>query len=329
MTRLLARFLASVFAFISGTVRNSRTFHPDGSTFVATVKAETPDPNFSGAGKRLAGQVLMRIGMGVVKNHAPAWIRNTLPDAPSVAIRFSLADHSETISTGDRGEQELDFLFTAGGDRLWKLLLNLALGGRWYGLNQFDYLQNRYFADVPYRIPSCGLDVWLRLTPEGYRRQAAASGRGNFQTREQGLTDALNRRAVFVIEAQPTGDAAASFVPFATIRFDEKIDIDQERLHFRPVAGRGFEPHGFLTDLREKVYPASAHARPADRAQREFRDRKGFLFRLWHRASEPAPEQAGGWSPCAGSPPPWVSPFSALWCWASHTLDCASCRTIR
>jgi mono/diheme cytochrome c family protein len=295
MTRLLARVLAGVFAFISGTVRNARTFHPDGRTFFATVKAETADPQLSGAGKLLEGRALMRIGMGMVKNHAPAWIRNTLPDAPSVAVRFSSADHPEAISAGDRGEQELDILFTAGGDRLWKLLLNLALGGRWYGLDRFDYLQNRYFADVPYRIPACGLDVWLRLTPEGYRRQPTARGRGNFETREQGLTDAAKRRAVLVIEAQPTGDAAASFVPFATIRFDEKIDIDQEGLHFQPVGGRGFEPHGFLTTLREKVYPASAHARPADRAQREFRDRKGFLFRLWHRADTPAPDQAGGW----------------------------------
>src|SRR5215470_15559357 len=116
MTGLLARVLSGVFGFISGTVRNARAFHPDGSTFFATVIAETPDPHLSGAGKMLEGWALMRIGMGVVKKHAPAWIRNTLPDAPSVAVRFTPPDHPEAISLGDRGKQKLDNLFTAGGD---------------------------------------------------------------------------------------------------------------------------------------------------------------------------------------------------------------------
>jgi len=32
----------------------------------------------------------LRIGMGVAKGHAPAWIKSKIPDAPSVAIRFPL-----------------------------------------------------------------------------------------------------------------------------------------------------------------------------------------------------------------------------------------------
>src|SRR5260370_28832546 len=159
MTRLIASVLAGIFSFVSGTLRNARTFHPDGRTFFGTVNAETPDQTLSGAGKMLEGRVLMRIGMGIVKRNVPAWVKNRIPDAPSVAVRFCRSPNAEAISTFDRAERELDVLFTAGGDRLWKLVGNLAFGGHSYGLNQFDYFQNRYFADVPYRIPECGLDV--------------------------------------------------------------------------------------------------------------------------------------------------------------------------
>ena len=178
-------------------------------------------------------------------------------------------------------------LFTAGGDRLWKLLLNLTLGcGRWFGLKQFDYFQNRYFADVRYRVPDCGLDVWLRLTPEAFGKGADAARAADPQSREQGLTDAAAQGATFLIEAQPVGDSGASFVPFARIRFDRETDIDQETLRFLPLAGRGFQPYGIFTTLREKVYPASAHARPASRTERRLRDERGFLFRLFHRRHE-------------------------------------------
>ena len=189
------------------------------------------------------------------------------------------------ISIQDRGKDELDVLFTAGGDRLWKLILNLATGGRHYGLNQFDYFENRYFADVPYRIPAGGLDVWLRLRPEP-AENVGADGPNNPETREQALSEAASRGAVFLIEAQSKADSGAPFVPFAKIRFDREIEIDQEALHFQPTTGRGFQPYGILTSLREKVYPVSAHARPASRADREARDRKGFFFRLFHRAQE-------------------------------------------
>jgi hypothetical protein len=284
MTRLIASLLAGIFSFVSGPLRNARTFHPDGRTFLATVSAETPDPTLSGAGKMLKGHALMRIGMGIVKKGAPAWLKKWLPDAPSIAVRFS--PDADEISTFNRAEHELDVLFTAGGDRLWKLVGNLASGGRCFELNQFDYLQNRYFADVPYRIPDCGLDVWLRLTPEALGRHVDATEPKDAEAREQGLTEAATGGAVLLIEAQSTSEKSGSFFPLARIRFDREIEIDQEALRFQPVAGRGYEPYGVLTALREKVYPASAHARPADRAQREFRDRKGFVYRLFQRSDE-------------------------------------------
>jgi hypothetical protein len=145
-------------------------------------------------------------------------------------------------------------LLTAGGDRLWKLILNLATGGKHGGLHQFDYFKNVYFAEVPYRVPSCGFDVWLRLRPLSAGGNADADAPGSSETRKQGLSDAVAKHAEFAIEAQSATDRNAPLIPFAKIRLDQEIDIDQEPLHFSPVAGRGFEPYGMLTTLREKVY---------------------------------------------------------------------------
>src|SRR3954464_2489957 len=275
----VANAIAAVFGFISGVVRNARTFHPDGRTFLGTVSAEASDPALLQAGKLIEGHVLLRIGMGLAKRSWPTFIRSHIPDAPSIAGRFSPSSDPDAISCTGRGSDELDILFTAGGDRLWKLILNLATGGRGFGLKRFDYFQNQYFAEVPYRVAVCGLNVWLRL------RAAAVPVEAHPQSdagREQMLSQAVQRGAELVIEAQSATSKNGPFLPFAKIRFDREIDIDQEALHFQPFAGRGFEPYGFLTALRERVYPASAHARPPNKEQRTIRDRAGFLGRLVH-----------------------------------------------
>lgn len=276
--RFVASVIAAIFGFVSGTLRNARTFHPDGRVFLGTVTGETSDEKLLDAARLLEGRVLLRIGMGVVKRSATGWIGGLIPDAPSVAARFSPLPDVDSISRGERGPDEVDILLTAGGDRLWKLILNLATGGRRAGLHKFDYFRNVYFAQVPYRLPSCGLDVWLRLRPTS----PDVEGAGDSQAREQGLSDAVARHAELVIEMQPVLTKDATFVPFAKIRFDQEIDIDQERLRFRPTAGRGFEPYGILTALRENVYPASAHARPPSREERVIGDRVGLLCRLVH-----------------------------------------------
>ena len=277
--RFVADAIAALFGFISGVVRNARTFHPDGRTFLGTVTVNTSDPALSQAGRLIEGPVLLRIGMGLAKKSWPTFIRSHIPDAPSIAGRFSSSSNPDTISRTDRGSGELDILFTAGGDRLWKLLLNLAAGGRSYGLKRFDYFQNHYFADVPYCVPVCGLNVWLRLRAadgEPAEAQSAASD----EAREQVLSQAVQRSAELVIEAQSATSKNAAFLPLAKIRFDREIEIDQEALHFQPFAGRGFQPYGALTALRERVYPASQHARPPNKTQRAIRDQKGLFGRL-------------------------------------------------
>lgn len=274
--RLVTRIAAWFFAFVSGVVRNARTFHPDGRVFRGTVRSLQPaDDSFARAAEQLAGASLMRIGMGVMKKGAPVWLADRIPDAPSIATRFSSSppDH---ISLHGRTDDCLDLLCTAGGNRLWKLLVNLALGGRMYGLHQFDYFSNVYYADVPYRIDDGKRDVWIRLVPDAKTSGSPQDG----PAREDGLSRAVARRAVLRLEVQEVGDARAPFVPITEIRFEEEIQIDQEALHFDPVAGRGFEPHGLLTEVRKKVYPASVQSRAASASERSLRDQEGVGKRL-------------------------------------------------
>ena len=269
-----AEAAAGFFGFVSGVVRNARTFHPDGRVFRGSVRAVPVDSSSLGAAAAsLDGlPVLMRLGMGVMKRGMPAWLVKIVPDAPSIAARFG----------GD-----FDLLCTAGGNRLWKLVLNLALGGRFFGLNPHDYFGNEYYADVPYRIDNGRMRVWLRLAPDG----SSLAG----ETREEGLTRAVSERRVVRLEAQRAGNRREPFVPFAEIRFEEELEIDQEALHFDPFEGRGFEPYGYLTALRRSVYPASAGARPATNIQRAAREREPFSRRLArYLALDPAIPFGGG-----------------------------------
>jgi hypothetical protein len=276
--RPIARMAAGFFGFVSGVVRNARTFHPDGRVFRGSVRSLQPaDAALSRAAEQLAGSVLLRIGMGVMKKGAPRWFADRVPDAPSIAARFFSPSTESEVRLERRPGEDLDLLCTAGGDRLWKLIVNLATGGLMYGLRQFDYFQNVYYTQVPYRINNGGVDVWIRLLPDrGASDVRPVDGVG----REQGLTDAAARHAIVRIEAQRAGDVRAPFVPFAEIRFEEEIQIDQEALHFDPVEGRGFAPHGFLTNLRRTVYPTSVAYRPPNQVERARREDESIAKRL-------------------------------------------------
>jgi hypothetical protein len=273
--RRVAKVAAHFFAFVSGVVRNARTFHPDGRVFRGSIRSLQPaDASYARAAEQLAGSVLMRIGMGLMKKGAPLWLADKIPDAPSVAMR--IASSVGEITLQRPGDECLDLLCTAGGNRLWKLILNLATGGWMYGLHKFDYFKNIYYADVPYRIDEGKCDVWIRLVPDketpGLPQDSPA--------RENGLTLAVARHALVRIEVQPVGDRSKAFVPIAEISFDEELEIDQEALQFEPFTARGFEPHGFFTEVRKSVYPASAGARAASTPERIRRQQAGFGNRL-------------------------------------------------
>ncbi len=271
---------AWIFGFISGVVRNARTFHPDGRVFRGTVTSLHPaDPGLASASEQLAGTVLMRMGMGLMKKSMPLWLADRIPDAPSIALRFSSSSASE-IRLQRRPGEDLDLLVTAGGDRLWKLVVNLMLGGKMYGLNQYDYFSNGYYSQVPYRIEDSKVDVWVRLVPNRGENFPRPGSPRDGAAREQDLTNAVAHHAVIGIEVQRVGDPRAPFVPIAQIRFEQEIEVDQESLHFDPVAGRGFEPHGFFTEVRKLVYPVSVQSRPASVAERAVREHESRISRL-------------------------------------------------
>ena len=283
---LIAQWVAAFFAFVSGVIRNARTFHPDGRVFLGVVRSLNPaDATLAAAADQLASSVLMRIGMGVMKRGMPRWLADHIPDAPSIASRFFTASAPGEIRL-ERRLEDLDLLATAGGDRLWKLLVNLSTGGKMYDLHQFDYFQNVYYADVPYRIGNGNAEVWVRLRPEVDGSYAKPK---DGMEREQKLTEAISRHAVIEIEVQRVSSPGDPFIPIAEIRFEEEIQVDQEALHFNPVAGRDFQPFGFLTDLRKTVYPASFQSRAHSRAQREQRQHHFFgrLFRYWNEIPIP------------------------------------------
>ena len=163
--RLVARIAAGFFGFVSGVVRNSRTFHPDGRVLRGSIRSLQPvNVSYARAAEQLAGSVLMRIGMGLMKKGSPLWLADTIPDAPSIAMR--IASSLDAITLQAPSTECLDLLCTAGGDRLWKLILNLATGGWMYGLHKFDYFKNIYYSEVPYRIDEGRGDVWIRLVPD-------------------------------------------------------------------------------------------------------------------------------------------------------------------
>jgi len=277
------RLVVAAFRFTSGVVRNARTFHPDGRTFVASVASLHPlEPALARAATRLTGDALVRIGMGVMKRGWPRWLADHIPDAPSVALRIFTAAVPGEVRLERQPGADLDLLCTAGGDRLWKLVLNLATGGFMYGLNKFDYFNNVYYADVPYRTDDGFLDVWIRLVPyleDSGLNEPALPG-VDTDTREARLTKAVDVHAPIRIEVQRTGNRGEPFVPIAELRLQSEIQIDQEALHFDPIEGRGFIPYGALTSLRRSVYPASVQARASDDRERERREHEGIVKRL-------------------------------------------------
>jgi hypothetical protein len=109
--RFIAIAVSAFFGFISGVVRNARTLHPDGRTFLGTVRAEADDQRLLGAGKLLEGQVLLRIGIDVtvvgVRRHVRAphkgyECRSCLPNAVArVTIAQSGAKNPIVRGTDD------------------------------------------------------------------------------------------------------------------------------------------------------------------------------------------------------------------------------------
>jgi hypothetical protein len=233
---------------------------------------------------------MLRIGMGVAKKTAPRWLADHIPDAPSVAMRFSAAP--DGIGLERRPPTDLDVLCTAGGDRLWKLILNLSSGGWIYDLRKFDYFRNIYHADVQYRIDGVESNVWVRLVPGAGTSDLTPSLPEDGAARERKLDQAVAAHATFRLEVAPADGKRDEFVALVEIRLEEEINIDQEALRFDPVgAARGFESLGFLTRLRKSVYPASSGSRPSTARDRVQREHESLSHRLARYLGHGVPAQ--------------------------------------
>jgi hypothetical protein len=279
--RLVPRFIADVFGFLSGVVRNSRVFHPDGRVFQGTTRSLNPEsPDLAKAAESFAdGSALIRVGMGLMKKGMPGWLVRLIPDAPSMAVRIFSPEYSGEIRLVRHPQEDLDLLCTAGGDRLWKLVLNLATGGLGFGLHRYNFFSNLYFADVPYLIDHESGKVWIRLVA-GEDATELGGSPTDPTGRDEALTRVVAGHGTMRVEAQRTGSRDEQFVPIAEIRFDREIYIDQETLHFDPVEGRGLAPQGYLTELRRAVYPSSVTSRPGTAEERQERQHEGPMSRL-------------------------------------------------
>jgi hypothetical protein len=291
--RAIGRVVAPVLGETS-SLRSARTFHPDGTVYRGTVRSLSPATPFDVEAKRLEGAALMRVGVGVWKRGMPALLEKTLPDAPSIAIRFRSKNAPVDVQAR-AGDQDLLCLSWAQRFRSIPLAVFFA--------DKHDYFDNAYFADQPFRIEGTSLDVWVRLVPidpAPAKRPTDAAGR------EAKLLDASKvGRAAVRIEVQEVdpswsrewlgvnvSDLIAKrdwlyarreqpWVPLALLTFDEKVDVDQEALHFSPdLAGRGLIPTGPIAAARGRVYATSQASRPQTAEARQAADSQGFLHKL-------------------------------------------------
>jgi hypothetical protein len=308
---LVPQVVAAFFAFLSGVVRNARVFHPDGRVFLGIAQAlpQSSSEDLRQLGERFAGPVLMRLGMGVLKRHMPAWLVKAVPDAPSIASRFFSSEEmsagrplkSSQVPLKARPPHDLDVLATAGGDRLYKLLWNLATGGKKDSLDRYDYLHNFYYADVPYRLEDSGLRIWIRIVPTVNPDTPAESQNHSADplSREHALSNFCAHHGELRIEAQRVESPGSAFIPVAVIRFEEELTLDQESLHYDPFSGRALVPYGLFTSLRRIVYPASVQNRPHNIEQRQ--TRKHHLIHRFIRYWNEVPD-----GPFEGGTPPML-----------------------
>jgi hypothetical protein len=236
----------------------------------------------------------MRVGVGVWKRGMPTLLEKTLPDAPSIAIRFRSKDAPVDVQAR-AGDQDLLCLSWAQRFRSIPLAVFFA--------DKHDYFANSYFADQPFRIEGTSIDVWVRLVPidpapakrptdpagrEAKLLDASKAGRAAVRIEVQRVDPSWSREwlGVNVSDLIAKRDwlyarREQPWVPLALLTFDEKVDVDQEALHFSPdLAGRGLIPTGPIAAARGRVYATSQAARPKTAEERKDAESEGFLHRL-------------------------------------------------
>lgn len=240
--------LAPVFA--AGTeAREARFFHPSGEVFHAKVESTQPS-RFRATADGLAGAALIRLGSGFLK--AGEWDLSL-----GMAIRFydpAAGGPSPTPRAND-----FDLLVVSWAERFNHLLWRTP-----FKSNTKDFFDNEYYPAIPYRLE--GEEVWLRIVPADVEPQgpnrmgkllaAVESGQAVFYLEVQGEPERhLTRRGM---RSKPR-----VWTRLAKITLEEHLpEFDQDALHYSPgMAGRGFEPTGWVTRIRRPIYRASQDVR--------------------------------------------------------------------
>jgi len=237
-------------AFAAGTkAREARFFHPSGEVFHAKVESEQPS-KFRETADGLAGAALIRLGTGFLK--AGEWDLSL-----GMAIRFydpAAGGPSPTPRAND-----FDLLVVSWAERFNHLLWRTP-----FKSNTKDFFDNEYFPAIPYRLE--GEEVWLRIVPADIEPQgpnrmgkllaAVESGQAVFYLEVQGEPERYKTR-------RGMRSKRRVWTRLAKISLEEHLpEFDQDALHYSPgMAGRGFEPTGWVTRIRRPIYRESQDVR--------------------------------------------------------------------
>lgn len=218
----------------------TRLFHPVGVVLRARVVGLHSDGHLAPAARAVEGSALVRLSTAWWKKRE--WI-----DALGCAIRFRRSD--AVTPEPEPGDQDL--LFATIRFPVTTLLAPLTTEQHHFGANY-------YFAVSPFDVPGLGR-AKLRLAPiDGFEAELEGG-----LSREDRLRRAVAHGiAAFRLEARRRSPARAMWEPFAELRLEEEVSLDQQALKFWPFrTGRGFVPRGFIHSLRIGTYEGSQTAR--------------------------------------------------------------------
>ena len=221
-------------------VRDSRTFHPHGLCFHASVEPISSDP----VAARLAGHAFVRFS-------SAWWKEKEWVDVLGLTVRFTKSPELRAEPLSD----DQDLLF-ATIEYPWQTPI-APLFTRFH-----DFFKNPFYAVSPFEVFGQGSERdWrkFRIVPV-----CSARREPNGPSRNEHLRDLVSRgEAVLRLEiASPEEEKRGEWRGIATIQVERETVADAPALRFSPFqCGRGVRPRGFTHALREGTYRLSQWGR--------------------------------------------------------------------